>query len=374
MNIIFYKDIDSSRWNDLISRIDTVSYYHSWSWLDFSSKFSNIKEHASFIVLDGDNPIAVCSLAVTYNAINDMHELSFPGAPLGIPAVIRDNSRLRRDTLDYIFNIYDSYVKNYGAKIIKMLYHPLDSVFCQSKSLGFAYSFELLRYGMQYCVNNTAIVDLSLSEEMLLQNMSKYHRRHIMRSKKRGIYVKVFNRNNNVDELKRYFDFCQGVHFSAAGRMTRPQETWDSMYRGALKGDASLFVGFIDNIPLSYLYCGEFSSMAFGWSQANVKEYEGKYCPRHILEWQAILYYKDNGFNFYEIGEVFYKPQIFRSSTEKEISIGLFKERYGGFLLPKTTWFGYYDKELKKNDLSKCIKDYLEAPDSNAFNLDKAFK
>lgn len=362
LNIVFYKNVNASQWNDWVGRIDTASYYHSWAWLDFSSKFSNVKEHASFIVLDGDNPVAACPLAVIYNAKDDVHELSFPGAPLGVPAVVRDGSRLRRDILDYIFNIYDSYVKKYGIKVIKMLYHPLDNGFCQRKSAGSAYSFEFLRYSMQYCVNNTAIIDLSLSEETLLANMSKYHRRNVVRGNKKGIHVKVFNKNNNEGDLKRYFDSYQKLHFSVAGGKTRPQETWDSMYQGTAKGGASLFVGFIDDIPLSYLYCGEFSSMAFGWSQANVKEYEKEYSPRHFLEWQAMLYYKGKGFNFYEIGEVFYGSQIFRLSTEKETSIGVFKERYGGFLLPKITWFGYYDKEFKRIDLNRHIKNYFEVP------------
>ena len=79
--------------------------------------------------------------------------------------------------------------------------------------------------------------------------------------------------------------------------------------------------------------------MAFGWSQVNVDQYEKEYSPRHFLEWQAILHYKKRGFTWYEIGERYYGPQY----TEKEISISVFKERYGGLQLPKIHW----KKEMK---------------------------
>jgi len=146
----------------------------------------------------------------------------------------------------------------------------------------------------------------------------------------------------------------QGVHLEAAGRKTRPQATWDAMKDALIAGMASLFVEYTEsNQPISYLFCGEFRKSAFGWSQANVPEYGKKISPRHLLEWKAIQYYKQNGFSFYEIGEVFYSRQLFSSPTEKEKSISVFKERYGGDLFPKITWEGFIREEIKQ----KLLRD-----------------
>nr|NQU89517.1 GNAT family N-acetyltransferase [Bacteroidota bacterium] len=204
---------------------------------------------------------------------------------------------------------------------------------------------------MLYNINNTIIIDLECDEETLLNNISKYQRRHIKRGAKKGISVKAFNRDYNYAQLEELFHQYQHVHYQAAGRITRSQGTWDAMYEAAVSGKGSLFVSYMGNTPISYLYCGEFSCMAFGFSQANVELYEKEFSPRHLLEWEAIRYYKKKGFKYYEIGERFYGPGLFKIPSDKEISISVMKERYGGFFLPKITWIGYHDEAFMKDDL-----------------------
>lgn len=205
---------------------------------------------------------------------------------------------------------------------------------------------------MFYNVENTIVMDMSLSEERLLNNMGKYQRRHIKKGKQSGIEVKVYNSECNERFLRDYFRKFQEAHFIAAGVATRPQATWDDMCSFAHTGGASLFIAFIEDTPISYLYCGEFNSMAFGWTQVNVKEYEKQYSPRHLLEWEAVLYYKMHGFRFYEVGERYSVPQLFYIPTEKEISISDFKERYGGILMPKIYWTGYFDLDFMRGELA----------------------
>jgi len=141
--------------------------------------------------------------------------------------------------------------------------------------------------------------------------------------------------------------------------MTRPQTTWEDMYELIKSQEASLFVAFLNEKPASFLYCGEFGSMAFGWSQANIKELENKIPVRHALEWEAILNYKSRNFKYYEIGERYFGPQLFKQPSIKELSIGTFKERYGGLLLPKISWRGYWDKEFLKQELSQSFHSLI---------------
>jgi len=358
--ICYYKDLTNEQWDNFVTQVDIASYYHSWQWLNYCSKFLNIKEHCSFVLLnDNGAPIAICPLAITTNPGKHINEISFSGIPAGIPAINENNPSLRRKILSYIFTFIEDYAKKYEVMNIKMIYHSLNRAFCQKEFASQQYSFELLRYGMHYYVNNSSVINLNLCQEKLSENLSKYHRRHIMRGAKKGIYVKVFNQLYNKEESRQYFNQYQKIHLLTAGKMTRPQETWDEMYNGLLKGCASLFVAFVKDTPISYLYCGEFSLMAFGWSQVNVAEYEEEYSPRHTIEWEAILYYQNQKFNFYEVGEIFYKPQFFYLASEKEKSISILKERFGGFLVPKVFWIGYFNNEFKKEDLISRLNDYL---------------
>jgi hypothetical protein len=189
--------------------------------------------------------------------------------------------------------------------------------------------------------------------------MGKYQRRHISRGKKQNIRIEVFNAIENKDRLKEYFERFQKAHFACAGRLTRPQATWDSMYQAALNACASLFCAFLGDTPISYLFCGELVPMAFGWSQVNIGEFEKDYSPRHILEWEAMLYYKKQGYKYYEVGERYFCPQPLYVPSTKEITISEFKERYGGFMLPKVYWLGYYDKKRMREDLKQYQDSYL---------------
>ena len=105
------------------------------------------------------------------------------------------------------------------------------------------------------------------------------------------------------------------------------------MLKKIYDNEADLFYLSLDNKNISYLYCSRLLDFAWGWSQVNLKEYEN-ISPRHSLEWNAMKYYKNNKFYFYEIGERFYPQEKFKP-TEKEISISEFKEKYGSDKYPK---------------------------------------
>jgi len=207
---------------------------------------------------------------------------------------------------------------------------------------------------------NTVIINLTLPEETLVEHLNKYHRRIIKRTNKKEIEIKVFNSLTNKGLLEQIISDFQKAHYLSAGRATRPQETWDAMLYSVNNGYASIFVSYHKDIPISYLFCGEFAKMSFGWSQVNVEEYEEDFSPRHLLEWFAILHYKKNGFKYYEVGERYFGPQLFHIPSEKEMSISIFKERYGGALYPKIIWVKYFEKEYFKKDIFERINTVIE--------------
>jgi len=361
--IVYYKDISKDQWDGWVNQVGETSYFHSWNLLNNITKYPGIKENASFALLDdANNILAVCPLAITFLE-GKFYNMSFGHFPCPAPALVVVKPSQRRKTLDYIFTIIHSYAKKYDVKKIDMIWYPINRLSFSGSLSSQQNCFELMRYNMQFYIDNMYIIDLFFPEETLISNLSRYHYRHIKRGRKKGIEIKIYNNKHNPDELKKYFNKLQEAHFLSAGRMTRPQETWDAMYEGARGGEASVFVAFVKGIPISYLYCGEFGLTAAGWSQVNIEEYEKKYSPRHLLEWEAIIYYKNNGFRYYDIGERYFGKQLFSIPNQKEISISIFKERYGGFLLPKILWVGYFDNKFMEEDLDKHFAE-LKKSDS----------
>ena len=303
--------------------------------------------------------MAICPLAATDNG-SGVRALSFGFGPLGAPALTSSHRSERRKTLDFIIQIYlEALEKNKAEKII-FARHPLNQDMLDCGRLDFKYCFELLRYQFFYLVENILAIDLTREEEDLVKEVGKYHYRHIKRTRKKGVAAKVFNSSENSKELDKRFSEFRQAHFAASGKKTRPDETWDIMHQCLREKKASLFAAFYDNEPISFLFAGEWNKMAFGWSQANLLEREKEFSPRHMLEWEAMLYYKKQGFEFYELGRMHYGAQPFYVSSPKEKSISVFKERYGGVLLPKITWTGYKNPKLQKYEVEALIGRYLK--------------
>jgi hypothetical protein len=357
--LVYYKDISKNEWDSYVKQMPEAGYHHSWSWLNYITQFPNIKENVSFVCLgDSKSILGICPLAISFNEKGAYMEMSFGGNPCGTPLIADVKPSLRRKILDYIFCSILSITQEFNVKKICMVWDPLTISFCTG-SFFHKNMFDLLRYQMIYYAENIVVVDLDLSEETIREGVSKYQRRHIQRAEKKGVIVKAFNSNVNSADIKTYFDLFQEAHFKSAGRKTRPQETWDAMADGLLANEATLLVAFIESTPISFLYCGEFGLMAFGWSQVNIDEYESEYSPRHILEWKAMMFYKTRKFKYYEVGERYYGPQLFHHVTGKEISISVLKERFGGFLLPKIRWTGYCDQKLLVDDFNGEIAEFL---------------
>lgn len=370
LETIKFQDTDKNSWDNLIKQIQGVSYYHSWHWLNYLSKTANVKEHASFILLKDGFPVGICPLAVSYEEEKKIFSISFSGTPCGVPVVIDFPVSLHREYLDYIFDAVKSYINKYNVKQINFIWHPLNiSLFSESNNLYDYNAFELLRYNMNYYVENTLVIDLRLAGCFLESNVSRYHLRHIRRGIKKDIKIKVFNREqSDSTDLKYFYEKFQQAHIIAAGRITRPKEAWDAMFDYLNNGLATLFVAFFETTPISYLLCGEYEAMAFGCMQVNVKEFEKKYSPRHLLEWRAILYYKyQKKLKYYELGERYFGPQFFHIPTDKELSISIFKERYGGIMLPKIKWIGFCDKGTMDANMEKYFREFSNK--ANFFNI-----
>lgn len=351
------------QWDRWVEGLSGTSYFHSSWWLDHLMQFPDIKGHLSFVLLDSEGQVlALCPLAVSFLENEKLTTLSFGYSPCGAPVIADLVRRDRKKVQDAVMRQVSVAAVANKAQRVSFVWHPVNTFFMSSPVQRLQTpAFDLMRYRMLYEVENSVVIDLSKPEEDLAEDISKYHYRHIKRGVKKGLSVKVFNREHELEKVDKVFELFEQAHIASAGRMTRPQATWDSMLQILQQGNASLFVAYFEGTPVSFLFCGEFSGMAFGWSQVNLDEYEKTLSPRHLLEWEAIMHYKKNNFKFYEVGERYFGPQTYHVPTAKELSISIFKERYGGILLPKIKWIGYFDQDLLRSELGQKSGQFVES-------------
>lgn len=356
-----FADLDRESWNQLVARIPDASYAHAWDYLNFHRLAPGLLAHESFVALENDEtPLVVVPLAVS--ACGEGTELAFPrSTPLPAPAVARVKPSVRRQLLDDAMRRVDDLARAHGAQRCVFGGFPASTACAARDPEAAARQFELLRYPFVLQTTATLCVDLSLDRAVLTENLSKYHRRHIVRAAKAGQAVRIYTAGHNPEQVRARLDDFHLAHRAAAGRETQSQACWDVIAVAAEAGCGTLFVNFFGETPLSYLYCAEFGRVAVGWSQANVPEHEAEHSPRHLLEWEAMMHYQARGFGLYEVGERFQWPQPFHVPTHKEITIADFKERYGGFVLPKTYWVGYYDRVRMAEEMRSACASVIDA-------------
>ena len=252
-HLAYYKDVSKEQWDKWVHQIGGASYYHSWYWLNYMQNFAGVEKVLSFMVLNNKNePTAVCPLGVTLR--DGLVSISFGGASCGLPALASDNARERKKVSDYIFEIINSIVKENDVSSLDFNWHPMNNRFLNGHPLSHEDLFMPLRYDFVPVLYNTLAIDLKLPAETLADNVSKYHYRHIARALKKGLSFKIFDFQSDSHKAKTMFDEFEKAHIASAGKLTRPQQTWDAMYETLQNKAATLFVVYSGEIPISYLF------------------------------------------------------------------------------------------------------------------------
>ncbi len=326
-----YSEVGITKWDEIVTGFNGAISFSCTSLIEYFCALSSNILNCSFIVYDDrKNVVSVCSIFATKGDI----DLALPSSIIALNSQIRSEDRRR--LLRFIFSKIDSILEINKCKTIDFLTHPLDNNSINNGEILSKNIFELQIKCSISVVHNTLISNLTNDYETLFQNLNKYRRRLIRKSIKKGLTVKVYNQDTK--DVSKCVEDMKLAHYTSAGRCTRPDRTWEIMLNIVVSGKASIFVAFNDDaIPISYLYCGEINDMAWGWSQVPISEYEQEWSPRALLEWHSMLYYRDIGYKFYEIGERFYENAMYMP-TKKEIGISEFKERYGVPMYPKIHW------------------------------------
>lgn len=346
--MVRYQDVPSELWDRWVFKIKESTYLHSSKFLNFLHSMIEPESRLTFALIENeDRPVALCPFGVSKNKIGGVEfvEASWKGAPLGAAAQRAEiKPSLRMKTQRAVHDCYSGLLKERGAKRCCLRLHPVSLDLLEGTKTAALSQFSLLQEGYEPHPQNTLVIDLKNDEETLLLYVSRYQKKHIKKSVKDGLrFIEYTQSSIGLEEM---FSEYQKAHFKSAGRLTRPQESFDLMLKFIKEGAARLFVVFAEETPISFLYCGEFHGFAFGWSQANVDEFEKRHSPRHLLEWGAIMSYKKRGFAFYELGTIWYTPQLYKMPTPKEFSKSEFKRRYGGVLMPDLEFEKVFDKDL----------------------------
>jgi hypothetical protein len=202
----------------------------------------------------------------------------------------------------------------------------------------------------------TQIVDLSSDEQVLLRHMRKGHRYDV----KRGgdLFRMVTLAGPQVDRAS--FDVYAGLHELAAGRKTRPQQTFDMMYSWILRNQAMLTLAWRENTCVGAALVITDKDAAYYASScvhpAHIDEPVG-----HALQWATMRELRVRGLRRYELGHLRYGPLPQDVPSAKEIHISHFERGFGGgshmFLIAEK----HYDQQWYETQARTRLDRYASA-------------
>ncbi len=80
----------------------------------------------------------------------------------------------------------------------------------------------------------------------------------------------------------------------------------------------------------------------------------------HFLQWNAMLFLKQSGIRYYELGTQDFGDQLHKHVSEKDMSISKFKRGFGGFLITGYIGEKFYTKKSFIECYNKRVDQYAE--------------
>jgi hypothetical protein len=364
MNVVKLDSGSVAEWRGFCNTEPDATFWHQDSYVDYM--LNHMTDHKSaqlsFMVEQDGRAIALCPLILENNGATESlparKELSFSGSFGPMPVVSSSvSARVAKRAMSLVFSEIDSLAVSNGAVRTSMRDMPLKFSFF-SDSL--APSNQLSRFGYQDASISTLLIDLNLSEAELLKAMSKGHRSAI-RAASNTLDVEVFS---GPDTTRAVFDEYVKIHALAAGRVTRPANTFDNMYNWIVAGNAGLSVASEDGKYVGFSLFFLTRGGAYYASACNVPG-RRDLPVAHVNQWGTIRWLKEHGYRFYETGWQQYGPQHHGVPSEKELSIELFKRGFGGDVVPLFRGEKYYDAEFYRsvmNARTEQVASTIELP------------
>jgi hypothetical protein len=343
-------------WDKFCLESDNAWFWHTTKWLDYCSSYGLEKystSNVSFYVIDDFGILAICSLLLEKGQSKDdktYYEFSTSGSGgFGIfPALRNDLTGDRKDKiLKEIFKKVDELARDNQVSQTSFRSNPL--------ALNNAKFNIFMKYGYLDHSLNTQIIDLTLPLEKLWSDLRKGHKHDIHRGEK-NFSIHIYDRDH-TDKLA--FDQYRLLHHKAAGRITRPIETFEMMYEWISLGMGMLGGVSRDGKFAGFSYIILYKDGAYYGSASDDPDFKTDVPISHIAQWEIICWLKEKGYKNYEIGAQQFSSQIFDIPTRKDLSISFFKRGFGGKTVPLYRGVKYYDKEYMRKYLENQLKNLM---------------
>ncbi len=338
MNIIKLTPDKYEEWDRFCQESDDAWFWHTSAWLRYTLEYKPevTPQDRSFFVTDNEKIVAVCPLvSETYP---QGAEFSYGDNHGPTPALSNDlNAAQRHKILKLIFGRVDELAQEHSVKRAKFRFSVLNPSCLTPRHPQENF---LTCFGYVDSSIASRVIDLSTAEDELWRQIRHGHQADIKRGQK-SVQVEIYDADNVT---KQIFDEYARLKYKSAGKVTRPQVTFDIMLEIIKNGNGFLAAARSGNRYLGFGYFFVYKDNVYYGSACNDPD-SADLPVAHVIQWEAIKYMRVRGYKFYEIGWQVYPTSFSDFASPKEVDISHFKRGFGGFNVPLFMGEKYYDKD-----------------------------
>lgn len=305
-------------WNQAVATLPTGHILQTFEWGEFKSHYG--WQPIRLLFMREDHCVAAALVLKRKIPIPGYSILYVPKGPCFDPT--------DSESVEFVLESLKSFTRTHRALFIKLDPDVLlndNSTVSALTTAGFQPSKDQIQF------RNTMIVDLQPSVEELRSNLSKTARYNTNMAQRKGVEIIEGTANDLPLFYDIYRETSERDHF-----LIRPYEYYEHIWRSFLdKNMAKIHFASYEGTTLSgsiLLLLGNRAWYMYGASRSIHRELR----PNHLLQWEAMLWAKNNGFVYYDMWGLPNKLE----PGQPMWGVVEFKKSLGGQV---RQWIGAYD-------------------------------
>lgn len=363
--------MDSKVWNSLISKLPSPHFLQTYEWgqvkakygwnpiylvWDNQGKLKEEKDSSDLSTFDFHPSAAALILKRQILRNGFAARLSILYSPKG-PLLDWNNEVLRNRVL----NDLQSFAKKEGAIFLKIDPDVIlgtgvpsqgdDSIdehgqitMSELKRRGWRYSSDQIQF------KNTALIDLTLSDEELLARMKQKTRYNIRLAEKKGVVLRVGSPKDFGMLYKTYAETSVRDGF-----VIRDEEYYRTVWKLFMDSNEPTcepLIAEVDGEPVGGIFVFYFAERAY-YVYGMSRNLHREKMPSYLLQWEAIKHARVRGCKIYDLWGA---PELFDES-DSMWGVYRFKEGLGGKVVrtlgawdfaPKPVWYKLYSEIIPR--------------------------
>jgi peptidoglycan pentaglycine glycine transferase (the first glycine) len=290
---------DPTPWNGLIASMPDPHILQTWEWGQIKNQFG---WQPAYHQWQTPGPAAALVLERTLSLAGISSPLRILYVPKG-PLLDWNHTALRMQVLDDLQFL----ARERRAIFIKMDpdivigSETSSSAIVKANTLGETITIDLQSRGWQFSQDqiqfrNTVMLDLTVSEEELLERMKPKTRYNIRLAERKGVQIRPGTVEDYPLIYRMYAETSlrDGFTIREEGYY---QTVWETFHR---QGMAEPLIAEVDNLPVAALVLFYFAGKAwflYGMS----RDLHRENMPNYLLQWEAMLRAKEKGCRAYDL-------------------------------------------------------------------------